>query len=197
MKNRTASVSRETKETNISVTIRLDGPQGTDIETPLPFMTHMLDSFACHGRFGLEMKATGDIEVDPHHLVEDCGIMLGSAVAKALETFDGIQRAGFFTYPMDGSLATVALDLCGRPNLVWNVELQGEPLAGTDPALFRDLLKGFADSMRATLHVNAHYSDGDHHVLEAVFKALGRALNSAVQPLGEGDALSTKGKIDA
>jgi imidazoleglycerol-phosphate dehydratase len=197
MKLRTVEKTRETKETQISLEIRLDGPVGTEIDTELPFLSHMLDAFATHGRFGLKMSARGDVQVDPHHLIEDCGIVIGSAIAAALGDFKGINRAGSFTFPMDGSLATVALDLCGRPNLIWNVPLEGEIIGVVELKLFQELFKALSDGMRATMHVNVPYRDNDHHVLEAVFKAFGRALRQAVTPTGDDSTLSTKGTIDA
>ncbi|MHC4662038.1 MAG: imidazoleglycerol-phosphate dehydratase HisB [Planctomycetota bacterium] len=197
MKKRTVETARETSETKISLEIRLDGPSGTEIETGLPFLNHMLDAFATHGRFGFRISASGDIQVDPHHLIEDCGIVLGSAILKALGDFKGINRAGFFIFPMDGSLATVALDICGRPNLVWNVPLEGEIIGGVELKLFRDFFKAVSDGMRATVHVNVPYRDNDHHALEAAFKAFGRALREAVTEINGEGAVSTKGKIDA
>ena len=155
-----------------------------------------LSAFACHGRFGLTAKGEGDTAVDPHHLIEDCGITLGAALAKALDGAGPVLRAGFFLFPMDGSLARVALDLCGRPNLVWDVPLGGFPLGGIDPNLFRDFFKGLVDGLRATVHVGVPYRDNDHHALEAVFKAFGRALREAVRPVEAMGVLSTKGTID-
>jgi imidazoleglycerol-phosphate dehydratase len=164
--------------------------------TSVPFLDHMLNTFACHGRFGLEVQAHGDLEVDPHHLVEDVGIVLGMALAQALGDFSGIQRAGCFSYPMDGTLANVALDLCGRPNLVWNIPLSDFPLGTLNPKLFREFFKGLTDHLRATVHVNVPTLDNDHHGIEATFKAFTRALRQAVTPLGEGSAvLSTKGSL--
>ncbi|TKJ32225.1 MAG: imidazoleglycerol-phosphate dehydratase [Planctomycetes bacterium B3_Pla] len=199
MKQRTAGVSRETKETKIELKVALDGPPECRVATTLPFLDHLLEAFGTHGRFGLEIEASGDTHVDPHHLIEDCGIVLGSALARALGDFSGIQRAGCFAFPMDESLAEVALDLCGRPNLVWKVELGKEPVGTFDPNLARDFMKGLADSLRATVHVTLRYSGverNDHHALEAIFKALGRALRQAVTRIGTEDILSTKGQID-
>jgi imidazoleglycerol-phosphate dehydratase len=194
---RQATTKRVTKETSITVTVNLDGPADQNvIETPVPFFTHMLDAFACHGRIGLNVQAAGDIEVDPHHLIEDVGIVLGETIFKALGGLKGIERAGFFTYPMDGSLATVAIDLCGRRNLTWNVEFSPFPIGTLNPNLFREFYKGLVDGMRATVHVNVHYQDNDHHAIEAVMKALGRALRQATTPLSGVEYLSTKGTLD-
>lgn len=196
MKNRTASLSRETRETNISMEIDLDSFAAPEVETTLPFLDHMLEAFAVHGSFALKVKASGDTEVDPHHLVEDSGVVLGSLVMKALGHFKGIRRAGFFLFPMDRSLARVALDLCGRPNLVWNVNTGTEFLGTMNPALLEDFFKGLVDGLRCTLHASVEYSDNDHHALEAVFKAFGRALAEAVRPVEGGRTVSSKGAID-
>jgi imidazoleglycerol-phosphate dehydratase len=192
---RTATITRNTQETQITLTFHADsGPIA--IETGLPFFDHMLNAWACHGRFGLEVDARGDIEVDPHHLIEDTGIVLGQAIREALPEFKGIQRAGCFAFPMDGTLAMVALDLCGRPNLVWNVEFGNFPLGGLDPNLFREFYKGLVDGMRGTLHVHIPCKDNDHHLIEAIFKAFGRALREASVPVASGTILSTKGMLD-
>ncbi|MHC4598875.1 MAG: imidazoleglycerol-phosphate dehydratase [Planctomycetota bacterium] len=196
MKTRTAEVIRKTDETRVRVALGLEAGEGRGIDTNLPFLDHLLSAFACHGRFGLEVEAEGDLAVDPHHLVEDCGITLGRAVAKVLGGSPAIRRAGFFLFPMDGSIAEVALDLCGRPNLVWKATLGDFPLGGIDPRLFRDFFKGWVDGARATLHVRVPYQDGDHHALEAVFKAFGRALREAVAPVDSPTPLSTKGILD-
>lgn len=195
-RERTATFCRETRETRITVAVELDRAADNAIKTTLPFLDHLLEAFATHGRIGLQLEAVGDTQVDPHHLIEDCGLALGTALAQALGGAEGILRAGFFLFPMDGSLAEVAIDLCGRPNLVWKVQLRGDPLGTFDPALARDFMKGFSDSLRATVHVAVRYSDNDHHALEAVFKALGRALREAVTPAGDEVTLSSKGKID-
>lgn len=193
---RNATVNRNTKETQISITFHADnGPIA--IDTGLPFFDHMLNAFACHGRFGLEVEARGDIEVDPHHLIEDTGIVLGQAIREALPQYKGIQRAGCFAFPMDATLAVIALDLCGRPNLVWKVEFGTFPLGGLDPNLFREYYKGLVDGMRGTLHVHIPCKDNDHHLIEAIFKAFGRSLREAVTPVDAGITLSTKGMLDA
>lgn len=194
---RRATFERRTRETEIAMRIDLDGTGSGEIETTLPFLDHMLSALSCHGRFDLAVSARGDVEVDPHHLVEDCGIALGTVFARALASTPALARAGCFDFPMDGSLARVAVDLCGRPNLVWNVETGTEPLGGVPPALFRDFFKGFADGLRATVHVNVPYRDNDHHALEAVFKAAGRALRRAVTPVEGAGPTSTKGSLDA
>lgn len=195
MKKRNGAFERATRETRITIFINIDEPGKVRIDTPIPFLGHMLDAFACHGRFSLTVKAEGDIEVDPHHLMEDTGIALGGALRKVFGDFSGIRRSGFALFPMDGSLAQVALDLCGRPNLVWRADLGVHPIGGVEPKLFRDFFKGLVDQLGATLHVAVVWSDGDHHSLEAIFKGFGRALRDAAAPLAGGAVASTKGVI--
>jgi imidazoleglycerol phosphate dehydratase HisB len=120
LQKRSAEVVRRTKETDITIRVNLDEPGKTNIVTDLPFLSHMLEALACHGKIGIEVRATGDVEVDPHHLIEDVGIVLGEAIFKALGGLSGIERAGCFMYPMDGTLSQIAIDICGRRNLVWN-----------------------------------------------------------------------------
>ncbi len=196
--DRVGTISRKTKETDITICVNLDRPGNVNIETDLPFLSHMLEAFACHGQFSLDVKAKGDIEVDPHHLIEDCGIVLGEAIYKAFGGLKGIQRAGSFTFPMDGSLALVAIDICGRRNLTWNVKFGNFTVGGLDPNLFKEFYKGFIDGLKATLHVHILASDNDHHVIEAVFKACARALALCVQKIESSPDLylSTKGMLD-
>lgn len=193
---RTSTINRNTKETQIRINLNLDAATEPRIQTGLPFFDHMLTAFACHGRFGLTVQAKGDIEVDPHHLIEDVGIALGEAVRESLPGYKGILRAGCFAFPMDGTLAVVALDLCGRSNLVWNIEFGNFPVGGINPNLFREFYKGLADGMRGTLHVHVPCQDNDHHLIEASYKAFGRALREAVMPVGDDIVLSTKGVLD-
>ncbi len=193
---RKASVVRQTKETNISISVNLDDASHISINTSLPFLSHMLEALACHGRIGMVIEAKGDIEVDPHHLIEDCGIVLGEAIYKALGGFAGIQRAGSFTFPMDGSLVLAAIDICGRRNLAWKVQFGNFTVGNLDPNLFKEFYKGLVDGLKATLHINMLASDNDHHVIEASFKALARALRQAIEPLAGVQYLSTKGMLD-
>ena len=199
---RVGTVQRLTKETQIELTLTLAPSEGAvvSIETPLPFFNHMLNTLACHGRMGLQLKAQGDVDVDPHHLIEDVGIALGKAITQALGGhFSGIERAGGFSFPMDGTLATVALDVCGRGHLVWHVPPFESATVGTlDPRLFKEFFKGLVDGLALTLHVNVPYRDNDHHVVEAIFKAFARSLHQALTPLvGEAMVLSTKGILEA
>lgn len=196
--DRIGTVRRSTKETNIFVEVNLDDASRREIKTALPFLDHMLDTFACHARIGLSITADGDIDVDPHHLIEDCGIVLGEAIYQALGSLKGIQRAASFTYPMDGTLVQVALDLCGRRNLVWNISFGNFTVGNLDPNLFREFYKGLVDGMKTTLHVNCLYKDNDHHAVEAVFKAFARALSQAIVRLAtdQDQYFSTKGILD-
>lgn len=195
---RKAVIHRKTRETDVHVEFHADADEPVQTRTGVPFLDHMLTAFACHGRFALTVGAEGDLEVDPHHTVEDVGIVLGQAIRHALgEDYRGIERAGSFSFPMDGTLTTVALDLCGRPTLVWNVAFGPHAIGTLDPNLFRDFFKGLADSMRAALHVHTVCQDNDHHLVESIFKGFGRALRVAVARLPENRTLSTKGRIDA
>ncbi|MGE0199767.1 MAG: imidazoleglycerol-phosphate dehydratase [Candidatus Melainabacteria bacterium] len=192
---RLATVQRETKETRIILTLNVDEAATPQVNTGLPFFDHMLTAFATHGRFGLNVQAQGDIEVDPHHLVEDTGIVLGMAIKQALNEYKGIWRAGCFAFPMDGTLSMVAVDLCGRPNLTWQVRFGNFPVGSLDPHLFREFYKGLADGMAGTLHIHVPVQDNDHHVVESTFKGFGRALRQAVERTGTQEALSTKGSL--
>ncbi len=201
--NRSGSHTRKTGETDIQVTWHLETPELVNIQTPLPFFNHMISALAKHGRFGIDIQASGDIDVDPHHLVEDTGIVMGQALFQALGgTFNGIERSGFFQFPMDGTLAQVAIDLCGRPNLVWNVpQFESATVGLVDPRLFREFFKGFVDGLNLTLHVHIPYRDNDHHVIEAIFKAFTKALRQSVTVVrnakGEPIMMSTKETIEA
>jgi imidazoleglycerol-phosphate dehydratase len=192
--DRQAHIQRNTRETQITLTLQLDTPQTVQLDTDLPFLTHMLNTFACHGQFGLQVTARGDVDVDPHHLIEDVGIVLGQAIKQACGgQYGGIQRAGHFRYPMDGTLVDVALDLCGRPNLVWNIPWAGRMIGGVDPQLFSEFFKGCVDHAGITLHVDVLRLDNDHHGIEATFKAFTKALRMAVTPTS--GMLSTKGVL--
>lgn len=196
MKKRNAKNRRKTKETQIELALSLDGPSKVSVATGLPFLDHLMEAFACHGRMGLRLKATGDLKVDPHHLIEDCGIVLGQTITMALDGSGGIWRAGSCAFPMDGSLAQVAMDICGRPNLYWNAELENTPIGSFRPKLAREFFKGLSDGMRATIHIDLIRRDNDHHALEAIAKATGRALREAVALTGRSSVQSTKGVID-
>ncbi|MDX2084549.1 MAG: imidazoleglycerol-phosphate dehydratase [Candidatus Melainabacteria bacterium] len=195
---RQAEHQRWTQETQITLKLNLDASQSEalSIDTDLPFLSHMLHAFACHGQFALSVAARGDVHVDPHHLIEDVGISLGQCIVKALGGhFKGIQRAGHFAFPMDGTLSQVSVDLCGRTGLVWNVAFESATIGSLDPRLFREFFKGLADGLQSVIHINVPYRDNDHHTVEATFKAFSRALRQAVTPV-ESEILSTKGLLE-
>ena len=179
-KPRRAEVSRKTKETQITLRLDLDGEGRGDVQSPIGFLNHMLAILARHASINLAVKAVGDTDVDPHHTVEDIGICLGQALAEALGSKEGIVRFGCAAVPMDEALAQVALDLSGRPFLVYQVEFPGERVGEFETELVRDFLQAFATHAKLTLHVRVPYGANDHHIAEAVFKALARALKTAV-----------------
>ncbi len=188
-------VKRKTKETDIEIEINLDGNGNYKIETPIGFLNHMLELFSRFSNFDLKIKAKGDIEVDEHHIIEDTGICLGSAIKEALGDKKGIKRFGFSSTPMDEVLVNISLDISGRPYLVFNVPFVKGREGSFEIEDAREFLKGFVNHLGLTLHINLVYGDNLHHVLEGVFKGLGLALKEAVKI--EGKKLpSTKGKID-
>jgi imidazoleglycerol-phosphate dehydratase len=193
---RTAKVQRKTKETDITLQLNQDGKGQNDINTSIPFLDHMLNLFAFHGGMDLKIKAKGDIEIDYHHLIEDIGITLGEAITKALGDKKGIRRYGMATIPMDESLATVVMDISGRPYLVYNVKPSRGKLKDLEISLFEDFFRGLSSHAMMTLHINVEYGRDLHHIIEAVFKAFGRALKVAVTIDRGSKALpSTKGKL--
>lgn len=179
--HRSSNIIRETKETSVDLTIDLDGKGRTDISTGIGFFDHMLNLFGAHGRFDLVVNCDGDIQVDGHHTVEDIGIALGQAVSKALGDKRGITRYGTFFLPMDETLAMVSLDISGRPYLVYDAGGDMAPMIGQyDTELTEEFLRAFAFNAGITLHVKIMYGTNSHHKVEAIFKALGRALHQAV-----------------
>jgi imidazoleglycerol-phosphate dehydratase len=194
--SRKASVERITKETQIKLTLEIDGRGVAKVCSSIPFLDHMLDLFARHGLFDLDIEARGDIDIDFHHTVEDIGIVLGQAFREALGDKKGIRRYGQATVPMDETLAGVAVDLSGRPYMVYNVKLPKVKIGEFDVELAREFFQAFANNAGANLHVNVMYGDNVHHILEACFKGAARALDMATQvdPRIEG-VLSTKGKL--
>jgi len=177
---REATIRRKTAETEISVTVGLDGKGKGRIDTTIPFLDHMLNLFARHGLIDLGVQGRGDTAVDDHHLVEDVGICLGQAVRKALGEKKGICRYGSAVIPMDESLCRVAMDLSGRPCLVWKAKLGDARIGEFDPDLFREFFKSFCDHSGITLHVNLIYGTNSHHMAEAIFKAFARAFREAI-----------------
>jgi len=193
---RSASTTRKTKETEISVELRVDGKGDADVDTSVPFLDHMLDLVAKHGFFGLKAHARGDTEVDAHHTVEDVGITLGESLSKALGEKKNIARYGAALVPMSESLAEVCIDLCGRAHLVYNVDLPRDKVGEFDVELVQEFFRAFATSSAATLHITLRYGTNVHHSIEAIFKAFGRALDAATS-LDERvkGVLSTKGTL--
>jgi len=178
---RTAKIERKTKETDIKVDINLEGEGRYNIDTSIPFLDHMLSLMSKHGLFDLKVKAKGDIAIDDHHTVEDAGIVLGKALRQALGDMKGITRYGQASVPMDEALAEVRLDISGRPYLVYKVEFpKRSKIKDFDPDLIEDFLQAFVSNGSITLHVQSHYGRNTHHIIEAIFKALGRALRQAV-----------------
>lgn len=195
---RRTRIERNTKETQISVDLGLDGTGKRSINTPLPFLSHMLDAFARHGVFDVDIRAAGDIEIDGHHTVEDVGLVLGSAFEQALGDRAGIVRYGWATLPMDEVLVTVALDFCGRPAFVWNVQgLEGKWIGNFDCELAKEFFSAFATRAQCNLHVNVHYGGNAHHMIECIFKAFARAADAAtrIDPRLQGAIPSTKGTL--
>lgn len=197
MARRQATISRSTKETEISATVDLDGTGSYDIATGIGFLDHMLEQLARHALIDIKLKAKGDLHVDFHHTTEDAGIVLGQAIAKAVGDKQGITRYASVHLPMDETLTRVALDVSGRPFLVWNVEFTRPKLGEMDTELFREWFQAFAQNAGLTLHVETLYGDNNHHIAETCFKGLARALRQAltVDERQAGRIPSTKGSL--
>jgi imidazoleglycerol-phosphate dehydratase len=194
--SRKASIERITRETSIRLELEIDGSGEAKICTSVPFLDHMLDLFSRHGLFDLRVEAKGDIDIDCHHTVEDIGIVLGQAFKEALGDKKGIRRYGQASVPMDETLASVAVDLSGRPYMVYHVNLPKIKIGDFDVELAREFFQAFTNNVGANLHINVMYGENVHHILEACFKGLARALDLATQvdPRIEG-VMSTKGKL--
>jgi len=194
---RIISISRKTAETDIALTINLDGTGEYQVDTGIPFFDHMLCLFAKHGLFDLELKAVGDIEVDYHHTVEDVGIVLGDAIKQALGEKLGIRRYGFFILPMDESIARVTMDLSNRPFLKYDVQSPTNYIRDFNIVLIREFFQAVVNSLSANIHLKVEYGDEPHHIVEALFKCFARALDVAtsIDPRIEGKLPSTKEKL--
>ncbi len=194
---RQARVDRKTNETEISASVNLDGTGICEIATGIGFFDHMLDQLGRHALIDLQLEARGDLHIDFHHTVEDCGIVLGQAISKALGDRRGIARYGDAMVPMDEALTRVALDLSNRPYLVWNVGFTRDKLGEIDTELFREFFQAFAQNAGITLHVETLYGENNHHIVESCFKALARALRRAVEidPRKADQVPSTKGAL--
>ena len=194
---RQARVERKTKETEIAIQLGVDGTGASKVKTPIPFFSHMLEAWSKHGLMDLAVEAQGDVEVDQHHTVEDVGIVLGQALKQALGDKKGIVRFGTGTIPMDETLVSAAVDLSGRPFLVFNVPVTRARVSNFDLDLLQEFFRAFAFNAEITLHVTMHYGHNLHHITEAVFKAVGRALSQATRhdPRIAGILPSTKGTL--
>lgn len=197
MTHRIADVVRTTAETTVRVSLNLDGRGDASVETGIGFLDHMLSHIAKHGVFDITLRATGDLHVDAHHTVEDCGLALGQAFDEALGNKAGIVRAGSAYIPLDEALAFAAVDLSGRPYAVLDLKLFGAEVGGLPPDLFAHFFESFAAAARANVHVRTLAGVNDHHKIEACFKAFARALDQAVRidPRRGGDIPSTKGVL--
>jgi imidazoleglycerol-phosphate dehydratase len=193
---RMAEISRKTRETEITVRLRIDGSGASQINTGVPFLDHMLDSFARHGFFDLAVAASGDLHIDDHHTVEDVGIVLGRAFRQSLGDRSGIRRFGEATVPLDEALCTAVVDISGRVYFAYNVEIKQERVGSFQTVLVQDFMKALADETGMNLHLNLHNGRNPHHIIEVAFKALARAMDqaTAIEPRLSG-ALSTKGTL--
>jgi imidazoleglycerol-phosphate dehydratase len=192
MAKRTAKIHRKTKETDVSLSLNLDGVGKYQIDTGLGFLDHMLSHLAKHGKIDLTLKAKGDLDVDAHHTIEDIAICLGESLAKALGDKKGIARYGHSSVPMEEAMANVSVDLSGRSSCVYNVEYQTDKIGDFDVECLEEMLRSFSNNGKFNLHINVPYGTNSHHIAEAIFKGLGQALAEAVKIVGT-DVPSTKG----
>jgi imidazoleglycerol-phosphate dehydratase len=197
MTARTATISRKTKETEITVAIDLDGTGAVSFQTGVPFLEHMLDQVARHGLIDLSIRADGDLEIDAHHTVEDIGITVGQACLEALGSKTGIRRYGHAYVPLDEALSRVVLDLSGRPGLEYHVDFPRARIGDFDVDLFREFFQGFVNHAKVTMHIDTLRGRNAHHIIETIYKAFGRALRMAVEPDPRmaGEMPSTKGTL--
>jgi len=194
---RSAKVERNTKETQITAEVNLDGTGKYDIATGIGFLDHMLEQLSKHSLIDLTVKVKGDLHIDGHHTTEDSGIAIGTAIKEALGERRGIRRYGQRLIPMDETLSQCAIDISGRPYLIWHVEFARDKVGEMDTELFKEWFQGFAFALGATLHVQTHYGTNNHHIVESCFKALARALREAVEidPRAADAIPSTKGTL--
>lgn len=196
-KVRKTKINRETTETQITADLKVDGKGTYKIDTPIPFFNHMLESFTKHGLFDLTLKGDGDVHVDDHHLVEDVGLVLGQAFVKAVGDKKGMRRYGHFTLPMDETLTTVAVDFCGRPCLIYKSPAKRGTIKKFDLQLVHEFFQAITNEAGLNLHINVHYGENKHHIVESIFKAFAKAMDMATQidPRMAGKLPSTKGKL--
>lgn len=192
---RTGTVERKTRETDISINLSMDGKGNSEISTGIGFFDHMLTALSKHSGISMNIKAVGDLDVDGHHTVEDTGIVLGQALAKALGDKSGIARYGTAYIPMDEALGFCSLDISNRPFLVFKGEFSNQMIGEYDACLTEEFFRAFAFNAGITMHLNMVYGSNDHHKCEAVFKAAAHALRAAVKELENGETLSTKGTL--
>lgn len=194
---RVAKISRKSRETDIKIRINIDGAGKAKITSEIGFFSHMLETLAKYSVFDIEADIKGDIHVDQHHLVEDTGIVLGAAIKKCVSDKKGLNRAGFFIYPMDETLALVAIDLSGRPYLRMEAKFKNRKVGDFDANTVEDFFSGLVFALGANLHIKVYYGRSDHHKIEAVFKALGKALKQAcgIEKRLKGEVCSTKGVL--
>jgi len=179
MMRRKVILQRKTKETNIKIELNIDGKGETDISTSIPFFNHLLNNFAKHGLFDLKIQATGDIEIDQHHTIEDIGIVLGEAFKKALGDKKGTNRSGYFVFPLDEALSVVAVDISGRVFLNFDCKFKKEKIGDLDSDLIKEFFWGFVRHSETTLHIRVLYGENEHHKAESIFKAFGKAMKTA------------------
>ncbi len=196
MESRKITINRETKETQISLTLNLSGTGNVKSNTGIPYMDHMFTAMAFHGKFDLEISATGDLDVDAHHLVEDLGLVLGQAMKESVEKYGGVNRYSHKTIPMDEALSEVTIDVCMRPYLVYKADYPQERSGNFEMHLLREFFHGLSSKGALTLHAICRYGENSHHMSEALFKALGIAIKAAYTPIALGtESMSTKGKL--
>jgi len=195
MEDRISKITRKTKETEISCSLNLDRKGNLEVKTGIPFFDHILFSFAKYGEFSLELIAKGDLEIDFHHTVEDVGLVLGKGFLSAIGDGKGIERFGAFLLPMDEALVRVVLDISGRPYLSYNVEYKEEKVGNFPVSLVIEFLRAFSNEAKLTLHIDVIRGENAHHIIEAIFKALGKALRTAVSLTGGDEIPSTKGLL--
>lgn len=197
IENRKAKIARKTKETDITVELNLDGTGQYDIQTGVGFFDHMLDQLSRHSLIDMKIRAKGDLHIDAHHTVEDTGIAIGQALSKALGNRAGINRYASIDLAMDETLTRAALDVSGRPYLIWQAEFSRPKVGDFDTELFREFFQAFAQNAGITLHVTNHYGENNHHIAETCFKAVARALRVAIEidPRQIGVIPSTKGSL--
>lgn len=194
---RQASIARKTNETDIQVSVNLDGTGTYTVSTGIGFLDHMLEQLSRHSLMDLTVQCSGDLHIDYHHTTEDCALAIGQAVSKALGDRAGIHRYGSALVPMDETLTEVALDLSNRPYLIWNVHFSRDKLGDMDTELFKEWFQAFSQTAGVTLHVNNRYGENNHHIVESAFKGLARALRAAIEldPRKPGAVPSTKGVL--